>query len=396
MDVAIGDLAERVEPVSPAFTCGEMFALLDSDPTLACVPVVNGRQTMGLVRREAFLLGYARPYQPELHARHSITRMMEKEPMVVEAALPIDAVAAILLEQPDGAFSKGFVVTQKGFYHGICTPIALLRSSVTIQMAHARELRKARERAEEESRSKTHFLASTSHELRTPLNAIIGFADMIHNGVLGPVSPARYGDYVEDILRSGRHLLGLINDILDAAKAQEGHMRLFETRFSLAASVWEVERVMRGLADEASLMLEIDVPATLPQLFADEQRIRQILINLLSNAIKFTPVGGTVSLSARVGEEGLVIAVHDTGIGMTKEDAARVIRPFEQVETWDRRTKPGTGLGLAIVNQLIRAHQGTLSIESEPGEGTCVRITLPPARLDGATAAKPVSMAACA
>lgn len=213
------------------------------------------------------------------------------------------------------------------------------------------------------------------------MNAIIGFADAMVSEVFGRIEPDKYAGYANDILMSGRHLLNLINDILDVSRIEGGHLTLHETIFSLAVSVWEVERLMHGLAEDSGLTFVVDVPASLPPVVADEQRIRQVIINLLSNAIKFTPAGGTVSVRAALTDDGILVSVRDTGIGMTREDAERVIRPFEQVETWNNRTRGGTGLGLAIVKGMVEAHGGAMNIKTAPGEGTDVSFTLPRRRI---------------
>ena len=238
----------------------------------------------------------------------------------------------------------------------------------------------ARERAESASRAKSEFLANMSHELRTPLNAIIGFSEMIYGNVPG-MSLERHLEYARLIGQSGRHLLDLISDILDLAKIEAGKLELREGPVDLSRAIAECVELMVSKAQDGKLSLTSDVARGIPRIRADERAIRQILFNLLSNAVKFTPAGGSVVAFARRLPSGEVcFGVRDTGIGIAREDQERVFQSFGQgrhdVVTADK----GTGLGLPIVKGLAQAHEGTVRLESEPGVGTSVTITLPASR----------------
>ncbi len=242
-------------------------------------------------------------------------------------------------------------------------------------------LRAAKEVAEMASRAKTEFLANMSHELRTPLNAIIGFTEIMKMELLGPMGNPQYFGYASDIHDSARHLLGLINDILDVSKIEAGKATLIEEEVVLDRVFESVIRLIRERAQRAEVKLAVEIEPGLPPMMADERKLKQILINLLSNAVKFTPAGGRATLEARIGEDGgLAIAVADTGIGIAPQDIARVMEPFGQVDSRLSRRFSGTGLGLPLSRSLTELHGGTLELESEPGKGTTVTIRLPASR----------------
>ena len=244
-------------------------------------------------------------------------------------------------------------------------------------------LRSAKEMAEMASRAKTEFLANISHELRTPLNAIIGFAEVMHMELLGPMGNQQYRGYAGDIHDSARHLLGLINDILDVSKIEAGRAELSETTVQVKPLFDAVARLIRERAVRAELRLDIAVTPDLPSLLADERKLKQILINLLSNAVKFTPAGGAVRMGASLDTKSgdLVITVADTGIGISPADIARVMEPFGQVDNAINRRLRGTGLGLPLTKGLVELHGGSFQIESTPGVGTTVTVRVPARRL---------------
>jgi PAS domain S-box-containing protein len=242
----------------------------------------------------------------------------------------------------------------------------------------AETLEAARDQAERANRAKSAFLATMSHELRTPLNAIIGFAEIIRDHALKVDDDPRYSEYATDVFDSGRHLLDLINDILDVSRLDSGRLELNCNPFSVAAAVRNVAEAMRGDITAAGLDLEVDIPEGLPDFDADERRIKQIAMKLLSNAIKFTRRGGTITVRvARNSGSGLTVSVSDTGIGMAPEDIPRAVESFQQIDSDLNRKYPGSGLGLPLSKAMIELHGGTLSIESVVGQGTTVRFSLP-------------------
>ena len=252
---------------------------------------------------------------------------------------------------------------------------------VTEERRTAEELRRARDDAERASRAKTEFLATISHELRTPLNAIIGFSEVILDGMFGPLENPRYSEYVRDINESGRHLLELINDILDLAKAEAGRLQLNEDIVNLRSVVEQATKLFRERADRSSITLVAIAPKGLPRLRADTRKLRQVLLNLISNAVKFTPENGRIEVSAELREDGGVdVVVADTGIGMSGEDMSRAFEVFGQVDSALNRRYEGTGLGLPLSRAVMQLHGGDLVMESDLGKGTRVIARFPPSR----------------
>jgi len=254
--------------------------------------------------------------------------------------------------------------------------INVLRKSQVRIVELAENYEQEKIRAEEANQSKSEFLANMSHELRTPLNAINGFSDIMKKEMFGPLGDARYKEYVSDILFSGQHLLSLINDILDMSKIEAGKMTLNTEPMIMSDMIGQVIRIIRGRADENRLKLTYDGTMT-PEIEADPRAVKQILLNLATNAIKFTPEGGEVRITVEPKSAGLIIHVSDTGIGISKEDIARLAQPFEQIDSQHSRKHEGTGLGLALSKSLVELHGGNFKISSVVGQGTTVTFTLP-------------------
>jgi PAS domain S-box-containing protein len=255
-------------------------------------------------------------------------------------------------------------------------------SDITDLSERERTILAAKEAAEQASRSKTKFLANMSHELRTPLNAIIGFSDMMALAIHGPMGAPAYEQYAADINGSAKHLLSIINDILDIAKIEAGRLDLIDEETPVASLCDVALRLMQERAQEQSIDLRFEPGPNLPNIMVDQRAMRQVLLNLLSNAVKFTKPGGEVTLRAQLSMEGeLLLQVCDTGIGMREEDLHRVLEPFVQVENELTRRFEGTGLGLSLSKQLIELHGGRIGIVSKPNFGTTVTVCLPANRL---------------
>ena len=226
------------------------------------------------------------------------------------------------------------------------------------------------------NRHKSEFLANMSHELRTPLNAVIGFSEVLLERMFGEINP-KQEEYLNDILSSGKHLLSLINDILDLSKIEAGRMELEAQPFDLPSALDNALTLIRERAARHSIGLEVHVDPRIGEVVADERKIKQVLLNLLSNAVKFTPEGGKITMSAALNGDAVAVSVADTGIGIAAEDQEAVFEEFRQVGDDYARKREGTGLGLALARRLVELHGGTLSLASELGKGSTFTFTIP-------------------
>ncbi len=254
--------------------------------------------------------------------------------------------------------------------------VALLRANdETVDLRDALDV--ARESAAGADVAKGRFLAAVSHELRTPLNAIIGFSDMLLNEIFGGFRDPRQKEYVELVRDSGQHLLAVVTSILDVSRIESGAYSAQPEPFRFVDAVEMCQSMMRIQAEAKHIKLTTQIPADAGEINADRRAVQQILINLTSNAIKFTPDGGAVSIGARRLGSRLHFWVSDTGIGIAEADLCNLGKPFMQIQNDYTRRFEGTGLGLSLVKGLVSLHDGTMSIESAPGEGTKVTISLP-------------------
>jgi signal transduction histidine kinase len=260
--------------------------------------------------------------------------------------------------------------------------VALLKTfadQAVIAIQNARLFREIQEKSaqlEIANQHKSDFLANMSHELRTPLNAIIGFSEVLMEKMFGDVN-AKQLDYLKDIHESGRHLLSLINDILDLSKIEAGRMDLELSAFHLPTALSNAMTLVRERAQRHGIALGLEVDPRLGEVRADERKVKQILVNLLSNAVKFTPDGGRVEVRAKLDTSRLEIAVKDTGIGIAPQDQAVVFEEFKQVGRDYTRKAEGTGLGLALTKRFVELHGGEIRLESQPGKGSTFTFTLP-------------------
>jgi len=239
-----------------------------------------------------------------------------------------------------------------------------------------------RDEARAADRAKSEFLAAMSHELRTPMNAVLGFSEIMRSETLGPIGNTKYREYADDIHESGKHLLGLINDILDLSKIESGTDELHEDTIEIPKIIHSALKLVAQRAELGAIKLQIEIADQLPALRADERKLKQILVNLLSNAIKFSEAGDEVALWAwcRV-DRGHVFQIIDTGIGIAPEDIPKALSRFGQVDADLNRQYEGTGLGLPLTKVLVEQHGGTLDLQSQVGVGTTVIIRFPAARI---------------
>ena len=244
------------------------------------------------------------------------------------------------------------------------------------------DLRIAMGKFEAADRAKSEFLSTMSHELRTPLNAIMGFAEIMELEMFGPLGSERYASCASDIQCSARHLLGIINGVLDLSKAEAGRLTLDEEEVEVDEIFNQCLRLFREKASLQGVTLTMACTPDLPVLLADSRLLRQIIINLVSNALKFTPEGGRILVSARLDPTGrCTVAVEDTGCGISEENLANVTEPFVQIENALTRRHEGTGLGLSLVKKYAELHGGELEIKSTPGRGTKVSVHFPRERV---------------
>jgi signal transduction histidine kinase len=250
------------------------------------------------------------------------------------------------------------------------------QSALAIQNARLfREIADKSRQLEAASRHKSEFLANMSHELRTPLNAIIGFSEVLAEKMFGEVN-AKQAEYLQDILESGRHLLSLINDILDLSKIEAGHMELEAADFHLPSAIDNALTLVRERATRRGITLGSTIDERLGMVRGDERKVKQILLNLLSNALKFTPEGGRIDVGAGRHDKVAEVSVADTGIGIAPADQEAVFEEFRQVGAAERKAE-GTGLGLALCRKFVELHGGKIWVQSEPGRGSTFTFTLP-------------------
>lgn len=272
---------------------------------------------------------------------------------------------------------------------------AFIARDISADLAARQALEKALEDAESVQISKSRFLASVSHELRTPLNSIIGFSDVLLHEMFGTFTDARQREYVDLINRSGAHLLGVVNAILDVSKIEAGSYAIAPEPFPFREAAEMAHAMMARQAAQKGVTLVERIDTSCGEVVADRRAIKQILINLVSNAVKFTDKGGVVTVDAACDASRLVFTVSDTGIGMTEKDLEKLGRPFFQVHNDYTRAYEGTGLGLSLVKGLVELHGGRLDIASRPDEGTCVTVIIPqpdPVLRSGTEAGQVVSL----
>ena len=247
--------------------------------------------------------------------------------------------------------------------------VVIMMSDITELMEREEALLRAKEQAESANRAKTHFLANISHELRTPLNAIIGFSDIIAEQKFGPLPNDRYREYASDILSSGKHLLDIINDILDLSKWEAGALAVRLLPVEIEPLVESCVHLLEDQCEQAGLHISVTLEPGLPAVMADAGRTKQVLLNLLSNSVKFTPSGGRLSVDVRAAGENVRIDVTDTGIGMSPDDISVALEPFNQVDTSMARKFEGTGLGLPLSKSRFRKSCGSGQSADEEHDG---------------------------
>ena len=284
-------------------------------------------------------------------------------------AFPLDAAVSCFAEK------------QQTTYIVLLRDITARKEAETKAEASRQELITAKERAETADRAKSQFLANVSHELRTPLNAVIGFSELMKTQIYGPLGARKYLTYAQDIHESGIHLLTVINDILDLSRIESGSTVIREECFRFDTTIEACLRMVAPRAETAGVTLQVGEDFLSVEVRGDERLIKQAFLNVLSNAIKFTPSDGVVTVEMAQEDTGAVsVSVTDTGPGIAEEDLSTIFQPFQQVDSSLTRPFEGTGLGLPLTKSFMELHVGQVEIDSKPGEGTKVTLTLPPER----------------
>jgi signal transduction histidine kinase len=274
----------------------------------------------------------------------------------------------VLVRRTPGEFDERIVSLMKALAN---------QSKVAIANANLfREIEEKSRLLEVANQHKSEFLANMSHELRTPLNAIIGFSEVLLQRMFGELNP-KQDEYLQDVLSSGRHLLSLINDILDLSKVEAGRMELDLARFDLPQAMQDTLVLVRERAARHGIELHLEVDGGVGQIVADERKVKQVMLNLLSNAVKFTPQGGRVDVRTVPTDGGVEISVADTGIGIAPENQELIFEEFRQVGGDYAHKREGTGLGLTLARRFVELHGGRIWVKSQPGQGSTFTFSIP-------------------
>ncbi len=391
------NILEDIPPVDGQTLCRDVAELFRNNQSVRGFAVTEKGNPVGIIARDELTIRLATQYGHAVYGKKVVTELMDPNPLIVSLQDDIDLVEARIANGNSQALQSGFIIVEAGLYRGMGTGLSLLKSSVARTRIRAEKLEATTELAQQANTVKSQFLANMSHELRTPLNAVIGFSELIVSEAFGPINEDKYRDYAQDILESGKHLLSMINDILDMSKIEAGRYELEERPIDLNRIIANAIKMCRILADEKNITLTCGCLSNRPVVMGDERALKQMLLNLISNGIKYTPAEGSVSVRVSLPPEGGVcIDVIDTGVGIDEELIDKVLEPFAQAGTDIHNKTEGTGLGLPIVKALAELHQADFRLSSRAGIGTTASLTLPSSRIQSISAApdSPVSLTA--
>jgi len=368
-------MVPAVDKATPCYKVAELFR---SHEGVLGFAVIDGQTPVGIIAREALTIRLSLQFGYAVYGKREVTELMDVEPLLVDVAEDVDAVECKIADEHSAALVSGFIIVENGKYLGMGTALSLLRNNIKRTRLRNNRLEQATAAAEQANLMKSQFLANMSHEFRTPLNAIIGFSELMVTEAFGPMEPSKYKDYSGDILESGRHLLSLINDILDMSKIEAGRYVLQTQPVDIERLIFSAVKMCKPLADQKNIELATEFQANGAVVTGDERAIKQMVLNLVSNAVKYTPRGGHVDVRLDgVETGGIVVSITDTGIGISAEDMEKVLEPFSQAASKMNNKTEGTGLGLAIVNALARLHGADFKLASTVGVGTEAAISFP-------------------
>jgi len=366
---------------APALRSGDKgkaaLALLSAREDVPCLAVINADGLpVGMVSRESLMTRLPNRYFHAVHESRPVDLLMDPSPLMVDAEETLDAIGEKIARDAPDALRTGFLVLREGRYLGIATGLGVLTASLAQGEKRMNEVQVAQALAQEATLSKSRFLAAMSHELRTPLNAIVGYANLLREEFEDSGLTQASTD-LKAIETASRHLLSLINSVLDISKIEAGLMELQDSYFDLTSLLAEVAGIIRGLAMARGNRFDVKLDCEVERVWSDRAKLRQCLINLVGNAAKFTE-NGQITLCADDGGPGWIrLSVIDSGIGMTDKQIAKLFRPFSQADESIASRYGGSGLGLAIAKSFVDLMGGDISVESRKGKGSTFRIDLP-------------------
>ena len=373
-----------------------VLSIFNRRPDLVSLPVIdtNSQRPIGLINQSILMSSLAKPFYKEIYLDRSCLSFMDKDPLVVEVGTPLQELSILIAGAGEKVVADGFVIVSDGCYLGVGSVQDVLRVMAEVHQKHSHRLAKhrdeleslifertkdlvsARDAAESAGRAKTSFLANMSHEIRTPMNGILGMTYLMMRDTLSEKQAAR----LEKIDRSARHLLAIVNDILDLSKINAGQLTLSEDKINLKQIVATTTGMLGQVAQSKGLTFCVDIPETPGIYLGDGTRLTQSLLNYLSNAIKFTEQG-SITIRYRTMDEnhqGVLIRfeVEDTGIGIPAQTLPELFSPFRQADDSTTRKHGGTGLGLSITRHIAQLMGGDANAESWPGKGSLFWFTV--------------------
>ena len=373
-----------------------VLSIFNRRPDLVSLPVIDtdSQRPIGLINQSILMSSLAKPFYKEIYLDRSCLSFMDKDPLVVEVGTPLQELSILIAGAGEKVVADGFIIVSDGCYLGVGSVQDVLRVMAEVHQKHSHRLAKhrddleslifertkdlvsARDAAESAGRAKTSFLANMSHEIRTPMNGILGMTYLMSRDTLSEKQAAR----LEKIDRSARHLLAIVNDILDLSKINAGQLTLSEEKINLKQIIATVTGMLGQVAQSKGLTLDIDTPENPGIYFGDGTRLTQSLLNYLSNAIKFTEQG-SITIRYRAIEENTLgtlirFEVEDTGIGIPAQTLSELFSPFRQADDSTTRKYGGTGLGLSITRHISQLMGGDANAESWPGKGSLFWFTV--------------------